>query len=172
MCSAASLFPERVIFPGSFDPLTLGHLDIIRRSLGIFERLTVAVLSNSNKQELFSVDERLALIRAELSEYGERVNVEAFSGLLVEYARSKNAKVIIRGLRAITDYDYEAQMALMNKELGSEIETFFLMTSAEYSYVSSTLARQVARFGGNVSSLVSKTISEALSAKYAEMARS
>jgi len=153
------------IFPGSFDPLTYGHIDIISRSLQIFDNLTVAVLLNSRKDCLFSVEERLSLIRDEFRGYGDRVSVESFSGLLVDFARERDARVIVRGLRAITDYDFEAQMALMNRALADDIETFFLMTRAKYSYVSSSMAREVVSLGGSVSSLVPPGVERALEKK-------
>lgn len=156
---------QQAIFPGSFDPLTNGHVDIIRRTLKIFDRVTVAVLFNSNKKTLFSVEERVALIRAEFADQVGVVTVESFSGLLVEFAKSKGIKVIIRGLRAISDYDYEAQMALMNKNLSEDVETFFLNTREKHSYISSTLVKQVASLGGAVDNLVPPGIARALAEK-------
>lgn len=146
--------PHKAIFPGSFDPLTNGHLDIIHRSLRIFERLTVAILENSTKATLFSVDERVALIRDEVAEFGDRVEVKGFSGLLVEFARQEQSHIIIRGLRAISDYDYEAQMALMNKNLDEEIETVFLIAREANSYISSSIVKQAALLGGDITKFV------------------
>ncbi len=154
------------VFPGSFDPLTLGHTDIVSRALKIFDHVVIAVLSNPNKATLFSGEERVALIRAEFAKYKDQVSVETFSGLLVDFAKKKGAKVVIRGLRAVTDYDYEAQMALTNKSLSAEVETLFMMTSERNSYISSSLVKQIAHFKGKVSHLVPKRIEKALRKKF------
>lgn len=154
------------IFPGSFDPLTNGHVDIIERTNKIFDKVVVAVLSNPEKKTLFSLEERTELLSTELRSFGSKVSVETFSGLLVDFVRSKNTNIIIRGLRAISDYDYEAQMALMNRALNPEIETLFLTTKEENSYISSTLVKQVARLGGSISKLVPPSIEKAVRAKY------
>lgn len=156
------------LFPGTFDPLTRGHIDLVKRALRIFERVVVGVLVNSSKACLFSPEEREALIREEFSDLSERVHVRSFSGLLVEFAKEVNAQVVIRGLRAISDYDYEAQMALMNKHLYEELETFFMIAREENSYVSSTLVRQIAALGGNVENLVTPGVGAALSRKLRE----
>ncbi len=155
------------IFPGSFDPLTHGHSDIIRRALDIFDRVIVAVLLNSQKNTLFSIEERLTLIRSEFEDLGSRIEVTSFSGLLVDFAKTVKSKVIVRGLRAVSDYDYEAQMALMNKSLWGDVETIFLVTREEYSYISSTLVKQVATMGGDVSRFVSPRVARALRKKIA-----
>lgn len=157
-----------IIFPGSFDPLTLGHTDIINRALGIFDKVVVAVLENAGKANLFSLQEREALIREEFAHAGQRIEVDSFSGLLVEFAQRKKTRLILRGLRAISDFDYEAQMALMNKSLSNEVETLFLMTQETYSYVSSSLVRQVASFGGDVGPLVPKGVNNALKKKFSK----
>jgi len=156
---------ESAIFPGSFDPLTNGHSDIIRRSLTIFSRVTVAVLSNPNKNTLFSVEERLELLEEEFSDCDDKVIVASFSGLLVDYAATIGANIIIRGLRAVSDYDYEAQMALMNKSLSENIETLFLVTREENSYISSSLVKQIASMNGDVSKFVPKAVARALTRK-------
>lgn len=156
------------IFAGTFDPFTNGHEDIINRSLRVFDRVVVAILSNSAKTELFTVDERIKLISAELAGYGGRASVASFSGLLVDFAKQQDAKVLIRGLRAISDYDYEAQMALMNKSLNDDIETVFLVSREQNSYISSI---EVAALGGNVSNQVPPKIALALKAKYIWLAR-
>ncbi len=153
------------IFPGSFDPMTRGHADIIGRALSVFDKILIAILRNQKKNELFSVDERIELIRQECVEYGERVVVHGFSGLLVDFAKAHSARVIIRGLRAITDYDYEAQMALMNRNLSPDIETFFMIAREDYSYVSSSLVKQVASLGGDVSRFVTSGVEAALKEK-------
>src|SRR2546423_10568254 len=141
------------IFPGSFDPLTNGHVDIILRSAHLFERIIVAVLVNAEKNPLFSADERVAIIREVFKEY-PNVEVETFDGLLVEYARRKRASVIVRGLRAVSDFEYEFQMALMNRHLEPTLETVFMMPAEQYTYLSSRLIKEVFDLGGEVRGLV------------------
>ena len=156
------------IFPGSFDPLTNGHIDIIERSLTLFDGLTIAVLENSEKKPLFSVSERIALIAQECAAYNkvkERVVVRSFSGLLVEFAKQEKCHIVVRGLRAISDYDYEAQMALMNKSLYRDLETVFLIAREENSYISSSIVKQVALLGGDISRYVPGGIRSAILAK-------
>jgi pantetheine-phosphate adenylyltransferase len=154
------------VFPGSLDPLHFGHCDIVRRSLRIFPKVIVGILHNTSKPYLFAPEERVALIKEEFKEYGKRVEVYSFRGLLVEFVRKVNAQVIIRGLRAVSDYDYEAQMAIMNRNLAEELETFFLVTREVNAYLSSSIVKQVAMMGGNVSKLVPKHIAKALKEKY------
>jgi len=144
----------RAVFPGSFDPMTMGHLDLVERALKVFDEIVVAVLHNAEKRTLFSAEERVSIIQESCAAFGNRVRAESFSGLLVDFARRANASVMIRGLRAISDYDYEVQMALMNRSLNDQIETLFLPTRERYSYVSSTVVKQVAALGGDVSRLV------------------
>lgn len=152
------------IYPGSFDPPTRGHEDLIRRSLNLADEVIVAVARNASKQPLFSVTERLELLGASFP--GEpRLRVESFDGLLVDYARARNATLVVRGLRAIADFEYELQMALMNRQLHPEIETVFLMPALDLTYLSSSLVREVARLGGDVSALVSPAVAAALRAK-------
>lgn len=153
------------VFPGSFDPLTNGHLDIITRGLKIFDKIVIAVVGNPDKKTLFSVEERLKLIRIEFKEYGNSVQVESFSGLLVDFLRHEHVKVIIRGLRAISDFDYEAQLALVNRNLG-DVETCFLVATEENAYISSSMVKQIAEFGGSVSRFVPQSIEEALQEKF------
>ena len=153
------------IYPGSFDPITNGHLDIIERCSEKFEKLVVAVLNNTSKNTLFSVEERVELIEKTVKDY-PNVEVDSFSGLLIEYASSKGVSVIVRGLRAVSDFEYEMQMALTNKSLHSEIDTFFLISSSQYSFLSSSVAKEVARFGGDVSGMVPEEIEEALREKF------
>jgi pantetheine-phosphate adenylyltransferase len=152
------------IYPGSFDPITCGHVDIIVRGSTIFDEVIVAVLENIDKKALFSVDERLDMIRAAFS---DRPNViaDAFTGLLVDYAQSKGATAIVRGVRAISDFEYEFQMALMNRRLAPAIETVFMMPAEEYSYVSSRLIKEVAILGGSVKGLVPAGVEKNLSDK-------
>lgn len=141
------------VCPGSFDPVTNGHLDIIERSGALFDKVIVAVLNNPNKKSLFSVEERVEMLRKSCS-FMKNVEVDSFSGLLIEYAKRKNASVLVKGLRAVSDFEYELQMALMNKKLSPEIETVFIMTSSKYSYLSSSIVKEVARFGGCIKGLV------------------
>ncbi len=157
---------KRALFPGSFDPLTRGHVDIVRRVVRVFDQVVVAVAERSNKNALFSVAQRLAFIRDEFTDLGDRVCAIHFDGLLVHCAHEQGATVIVRGLRAITDYDYEAQMALMNKNLDENIETLFLISREAHSYVSSTIVKQVAQLGGDVSKLVTPSVEAALKAKF------
>lgn len=145
------------IYPGSFDPLTNGHLDLIRRSSGMFEKLVLAVLDNPEKQPLFSVDERKAMLR-EATGTSPNVEVDSFEGLLVHYARHKGAGVILRGIRAISDYEYELQMTHMNRRLQPDIETVFLMANEAYSFVSSRLVKEVFRLGGDIAGLVPPSV--------------
>ncbi len=149
------------IYPGSFDPITNGHLDIIKRASNLCDRVIVAVLENPSKNPLFSINERLSLIREAVSAY-DNVNVDYFSGLLIDYAKQNNAKIIIKGLRAVSDFEYEFQMALMNRKLAPNMETIFLMTSSEYSYLSSSLVKEVAGHGGCIEGLVPKATKNAI----------
>lgn len=148
---------RRAIFPGSFDPLTNGHLDVIRRSLPLFDEIVIAVLDNPDKEPMFSVSERCAMIE-EISPTIKNGNceltVESFSGLTADFARKKGAAAIVRGIRAVADYEYELRMALMNRRLEPEIETVFLVAAEEFSYVSSSLMKQVFTLGGRVEGLV------------------
>jgi len=141
------------VFPGSFDPLTNGHVDIILRSARLFERIVVAVLVNQDKKALFSPSERIEMIREVFHEY-PNVEADSFDGLLVEYARRRRASAIIRGIRAVSDYEYEFQMALMNRHLEPMLETVFMMPAEQYTYLSSRLTKEVFSLGGNVSGLV------------------
>jgi len=151
------------VYPGSFDPITKGHEDLIRRSLAFVDRVVVAVAVNVAKQPLFELDERVALIRETVRH--PAVEVRSFDGLLVRFAREVGASVIIRGLRAVSDFEYEFQMALMNRNLGPELETVFLVPAFDLTYLSSSLVREVARFGGDVSALVQPAVQEALKRK-------
>jgi pantetheine-phosphate adenylyltransferase len=149
------------VYPGSFDPATYGHLDIIMRASKFVDRLIVAVLNNSAKQPIFSVDERLAMLR-QICRGIENIEFAAFSGLLIDFAKECRANVIIRGLRIVSDFEYEFQMALTNKILDDEIETLFISTSAQYAYLSSSIVKEVAALGGCVDSMVPDIIGEKL----------
>ena len=153
------------VFPGSFDPVTNGHLDIVRRGLAVFGRVRLAILVNSEKQPLFSVEERLEILR-EAFRGNPRVELDTFSGLLVDYARKVGASVILRGNRALSDFDYEFQMALMNRRLDPRIETVFMMPAESYTYVSSRLVKEVFQLGGRVSDLVPPVVERRLREKY------
>ena len=152
------------IYAGSFDPITRGHEDLVRRTLEFVDRLIVAVANNSSKQPLFSIDERVELIRSALDGEG-RVEVRSFSGLLVDFAVSEGANLLIRGLRAVSDFEYEYQMALMNRHLSPKLETVFMIPSLDTTYISASLVREVARYGGDVSTLVHPVIAAALRTK-------
>ncbi|MFT3744334.1 MAG: pantetheine-phosphate adenylyltransferase [Pyrinomonadaceae bacterium] len=152
---------RRAIFPGSFDPMTNGHLDIIKRSSPLFDEMIVAVLNNADKHPMFTVEERCAMIREVLSdiETGDcKMIVDSFSGLTADFARNSKATAIVRGIRAVSDYEYELRMALMNRRLEPSIETVFLMAGEEYSYVSSTLMKQVFQLGGRVEGLIPELV--------------
>jgi len=152
------------IYPGSFDPVTNGHLDLIERGTKIFDRLVVAVLRNSEKDPLFTTAERVEMLR-EVTKQWENVEVDVFEGLLVQYARQRKAQVILRGIRAISDYEYELQMALMNRKLEPHIETVFMMPAEAYSYLSSRLVREISQLGGTIHGLVPPIIEERLKTK-------
>jgi len=154
------------IYPGSFDPLTLGHMDVIHRAAGMFNTLHVSVLNNKEKCPLFSVEERVNILR-EATKDIENVRVDSFSGLLVNYAREKEAHIIVRGLRAITDFDYELQIAQTNRILSNgEVDTVFLTTSLEYAYLSSSSVRQIASFNGDISMCVLPFVAEQIYKKF------
>ena len=153
-----------VIYPGSFDPVTNGHLDLIERGAKLFDRLVVAVLQNLEKDPLFSVPERVEMLR-EVTRPWANVEVDVFDGLLVEYARRRKAQALLRGIRALSDYEYELQMAMMNRKMEPDIETVFMMPSVKYSYLSSRLVREVARLHGPLKDLVPPMVEERIRAK-------
>ncbi len=152
------------IYPGSFDPITNGHVDIIQRGLKVFDRILVAVLENPKKEPLFATKDRVAMIH-EIFAAEARVQVKSFDGLLVAFAEENKTRIVIRGLRAISDFEYEFQMALMNRKLNAEIETFFMMPSLDYSFLSSQLVKEVCLLGGCVKNLVPEIVEKSLRAK-------
>ena len=154
----------KAIYPGSFDPLTNGHLDLIERGSKIFDELVVAVLSNSEKSPLFTVEERVDMLKSTTKHY-TNVCVETFDGLLVDFARTQGAKAVLRGIRAISDYEYEFQMAMMNRKLDPKLETLFMMPAEKYTYVSSRLIKGVFKLGGDVSELVPPLVMQRMMAK-------
>ena len=153
------------IYAGSFDPITRGHEDLMARSLAFVDRLIVAVARSMSKAPVFSVDERVALIRAAVADE-QSIEVKSFDGLLVDFARSVGANLLIRGLRAVSDFEYEYQMALMNRHLAPGLETVFMVPSLDTTYISASLVREVAKFGGDVSGLVHPAVAKALRAKF------
>ena len=153
------------IYPGSFDPCTNGHLDIIERSSKIFEKVIVAVLLNSSKTPTFTVEERIDLLKT-ATEHIPNVEVVSFNGLLAQFAQDRNAKVIIKGLRAVSDFEYEFQMSLTNTKLNPNVETLFMTTKSENMYLSSSIVREVARYGGDISDMVPKVITEKIYKKF------
>jgi pantetheine-phosphate adenylyltransferase len=154
------------VFPGSFDPMTNAHLDVARRAAALFDRLVIGVLNNPRKAPLFSIDERVAQIRESVAEFGSNVEVAAFDGLTVDFARRNDAEFIVRGLRAVSDFEAELQMAHTNRKLQRGVDTVFLMSALEFGYLSSTLAKEVAQFGGDVTGMVPGPVASALSARF------
>ena len=152
---------KTVVYPGSFDPPTNGHLDVIQRASKLFDRVVVAVARNNNKSPLFSLIERKELIEESVSELNN-VDVDVFEGLLIDYVKKQNCNIVIRGIRAVSDFEFEFQMALMNRKLNEKIETLFMMPRASYSFLSSHLVKEIAGLGGDVSTFVSQTTSKAL----------
>lgn len=163
---------KMAVYPGSFDPITYGHLDVLKRSLNIFDRVIIAVACNKKKPYLFNQSTRINLIDRILKESEEidnsRIEVVGLKGLLVKYVESINAKVIIRGLRAVSDFEYELQLAITNRTLNSDIETIFMMTAEKYSFLSSTIVKEISRLGGDVSYMVPPMIANALAKIYSK----
>lgn len=153
------------VYPGTFDPVTNGHLDIIRRGARLFSGVVVAILRNPAKDPLFSLSERIHMVAQATSDLGN-VRVDAFEGLLVDYARRQDARIIVRGLRAVSDFEFEMQMAMMNRRMNDDVETVFMMPSESYSYVSSRLVREVVMLGGSVEGIVPDAVAAALGAKF------
>ena len=157
---------RRAIYPGSFDPITAGHLDVIHRAARLFDEVIVAVAHNDLKKSMFTTEERMDLIRENTASVGN-IRVASFDGLLVEFARRENAAAVVRGLRAVSDFEFEFQMALMNRKLEPAIETIFLTPREEYTYLSSRIVKEIARLGGNVEAFVPSSVARALREKFA-----
>lgn len=159
---------KRAIYPGTFDPVTNGHLDLIKRALNLFDYLIVAIGENPVKKPLFTVEERIYMIKEAIKEIPEyhRIEVDSFSGLLVDFAKKKSASIIIRGLRAVSDFEYEMQLALMNRKLSNSIDTIFLMPSLRWIFLSSSIVKEAAQFGGNVEDLVPPVVFQKLKEKF------
>lgn len=155
------------VYPGSFDPVTNGHIDVLERALELFDRVIITVARNAAKHTLFSEDQRVALLRESVAKYGGNVEVDAFDGLIVEYARAHGAVALLRGLRAVSDFEYEFQMALMNRKLAVDVETVFLMPSERYTYLNSSIIRELARLRTDVSEFVPAHVARALAEKFA-----
>jgi pantetheine-phosphate adenylyltransferase len=161
----------RAVYPGTFDPVTNGHIDLIRRSSRLFDHVVIAILENSEKTPLFTVEERAEMLE-EVVKAQNNVSIVSFGGLLVDFVQRLGATVIVRGIRAVSDYEYELQMALMNRRLSSEVETVFMMPAEAYSYLSSRLVKEISRLGGSVRGLVPRQVERRLAAKYKEIPRS
>ena len=160
------ILKERIaIYPGTFDPITLGHIDIIERAIKLFDRLIVTLAINKKKKTLFNVNERIILIKDAVKKF-PAVEVEQFRGLLMQFAREKNAVAVIRGLRVVSDFEYEFQMALMNQKLERKVTTVFLMPSEQYTYLNSTIVKEVVQFGGDISGLVTPLVEKRINEKY------
>ncbi len=161
--------PDVVVYPGSFDPITNGHLDLIQRALKIFDHIVVAVATNAFKKSLFTIEERMEMIRGSLADH-PNVSIDSFDGLLVKYAKARKARAILRGLRAVTDFEYEFQLAMMNRRLEPEIETVFLMTGLRWVFLSSSILKEAALHGGDIEGMVPEIVFQKLREKF-EMLR-
>ena len=157
---------RRIIYPGTFDPITNGHIDLVGRALQVFDEVVLAVAADSSKKTIFTLEERQTMAQKSLADFGARVRVTAFRGLLVDYVRGENSRAILRGLRAVSDFEFEFQMALMNRKLNDSVETLFLMPRGAYTYLSSTLIKEIGRLGGDVSAFVPPLVGKALREKY------
>jgi len=158
--------PRRIVYPGTFDPITYGHVDVVGRAVQLFDEVVLAVAADSTKRPLFTLEERKQLAEKALASFGSKVKVKTFNGLLVEFTRKEKSRAILRGLRAISDFEFEFQMALMNRKLNDSIETIFLMPRGAYTYLSSTIIKEIGRLGGDLSAFVPKGVADALRAKY------
>ena len=154
------------VYPGTFDPITYGHIDVLERAVELFDKVIIAVALNSAKNPIFSDEERVAMIKSVVKEYKRKVEVDSFEGLLVRYAQQKKATAIVRGLRAISDYEYEFQMALMNRKLAEDVFTVFLMPHERYTYLNSGIVREIARLNGDVSEFVPPSVHQKLRTKF------
>jgi len=157
---------RRIIYPGTFDPITNGHADVVARALQLFDEVVLAIAADSTKKPLFSLEERQTMAENALAHLGDRVRVTTFRGLLVNFVQSQDSKAILRGLRAISDFEFEFQMALMNRKLNDSIETLFLMPRGAYTYLSSTIIKEIGRLGGDVSTFVPPAVEEAMRQKF------
>ncbi|MFZ0050589.1 MAG: pantetheine-phosphate adenylyltransferase [Desulfobaccales bacterium] len=160
--------PDIAVYPGSFDPITNGHLDLIQRALRIFDHIIVAVATNAFKQSLFTIEERMEMIRESLKDYPQ-VSIDSFEGLLVNYAMRQKARAILRGLRAVTDFEYEFQLAMMNRRLEPEVETVFLMTGLRWVFLSSSILKEAAVHGGNIEGMVPEIVLQKLREKFGQL---
>ncbi len=156
------------IYPGSFDPVTNGHIDILKRGLKLFDRIVVTILLNPGKKALFPLDERLEMLKVSMKDLSN-VEFDTFGGLLVDYAKKRNATAILRGMRAVSDFEYEFQLALMNKKLNREIQTVFLMTGLKWIFTSSSIIKEAARFGGDIEDMVPPIVCERIKRKFASL---
>ncbi len=157
--------PDIAVYPGSFDPITNGHMDLIQRALKIFDRIIVAVANNTFKQSLFTIEERVEMVRISLEGYPQ-ISIDTFDGLLVKYAKGKNARAILRGLRAVTDFEYEFQLAMMNRRLEPGVETVFLMTGLRWVFLSSSILKEAAIHGGDIEGMVPEIVNRKLKEKF------
>ncbi len=157
---------RRIIYPGTFDPITNGHIDVVGRALQLFDEVVLAIAADSTKKPLFTLEERKAMAEKALVDFGAKVRVTAFHGLLIDYVLKENSRAILRGLRAVSDFEFEFQMALMNRKLNDSIETLFLMPRGAYTYLSSTIIKEIGRLGGDTSAFVPPLVGEALREKY------
>ena len=157
---------KKAIYAGSFDPITSGHVDIIKRGAKVFDKIYVVLMENNTKYHLFSLDERVRFLKESIKDLGDRVEVDVYTGLIADYCNIKDTYILIRGLRALTDFEYEFQMATINRKLNKEVESVFFVASNEYTYVSSSNIKQIAEFGGDVSTMVPECVNKALIEKY------
>jgi pantetheine-phosphate adenylyltransferase len=158
--------PSRIIYPGTFDPITYGHVDLVGRALQLFDEVVLAIAADSTKRPLFSLEERKVMVEKSLARFGPKVKVKMFEGLLIDFVRKEKSRAILRGLRAISDFEFEFQMALMNRKLNDSIETLFLMPRGAYTYLSSTIIKEIGRLGGDLSAFVPDGVAKALREKY------